>query len=571
MNRILSPYRAPDGSLYDVAVKLEGKAGRPLLMLGAGGAERETAILDALPAGDPDTRRVLPVLLGSGMGHALAALLERLPEEASVAVVDKEEDILQLTGLQERFASPRIRWVVCPEAGQALTELTRWQEEQGGAPLFPLPHPFYFRLDRAWYQEIRKHVEASSRFDFWGKVVQPRFVDKSPRLLLLTSKYFLMGEVVSACCRLGLAHRLLTIENEEIGGSEFVGRLLHEVLDFRPDCILTLNHLGMDREGVLADLLERLQLPLASWFVDNPQLIIHMYKKLVSPWTSIFTWDADNLDELREQGYAHVHYLPLGTNPERFRPRTAREKPASPLFPTRVSFVGNSMLYKVARKMCKNHFPGELLRGYREISAAFGASSERSIRRFLLGNERVSAAYAGLPSDELRLEYEAMITWEATRQYRAECVAAILPFQPVIVGDRGWKRIFRAQPSGWRLHPEVSYYDELPRVYPFSDINFNCTSQQMKGAVNQRVFDVPAAGAFVLTDWREQMDALFEPDREMVFYRDPREAATLTGYYLAHPAERKRIAEAGRRRVLAEHTWERRVDSLMRTMKAIYG
>ena len=569
MKRILVAHKAADGSLVDVETQFKGTATRPILMLGSGGAERERAILATLPGkAELSARGSLPVLLGGGLGHPLGELLDRTPDDLPVAVVDKEDDILALTRLRQRFASPRIRWICGPDASRALAELTSWQEDCGGGPLLPLVHPFYFRLDRPWYQEIRRHAEASSRFDFWRKAVQPRFREASPRLLLITSKYFLMGEVTAACERLGIAHHLLTIDDKEVGGTEFVARLLHDVLTFKPDCILTLNHLGIDREGVLIDLLERLQLPLASWFVDNPQLIIHLYKNLISSWTTLFTWDADNIPELRAQGYEHVCYLPLGTNPDRFRP--GLEKLPSRLFPTRVSFVGNSMVFKVEQKLRKNHFPEALLEGYQETAAAFTASPERSIRRFVLNDTRRASAYEALPTDELRLEYEAMLTWEATRQYRAECAAAMLPFNPVIVGDAGWKDIFQTQ-APWHLHPEVSYYDGLPRVYPFSDVNFNCTSQQMKGAVNQRVFDVPAAGAFVLTDWREQMDALLEPGKEVIAYHTPEEAAELAAYYLAHPAERKQIAQAGRRRVLAEHTWEKRLSSIVMTMQSIYG
>ena len=77
----------------------------------------------------------------------------------------------------------------------------------------------------------------------------------------------------------------------------------------------------------------------------------------------------------------------------------------------------------------------------------------------------------------------------------------ILDFNPLIVGDPGWKELLKGR-DGWRYHSELSYYDDLPDFYPLSDINFNCTSQQMKGAVNQRVFDVPCCNGFLLTDHR---------------------------------------------------------------------
>jgi spore maturation protein CgeB len=230
------------------------------------------------------------------------------------------------------------------------------------------------------------------------------------------------------------------------------------------------------------------------------------------------------------------------------------------------------MVYKVAKRMQAMRFPRALLREYKRLATAFGESSERLVRTFLpLYKPELAACYDSLPDNDSRLGYEAMITWEATRQYRARCVRQLLPFHPLIVGDRGWKQNFRGESLPWRLHPELGYYSELPHFYPWSDINFNCTSKQMKGAVNQRLFDVPAAGAFLLTDLRDQTESLFEPGKELVCYREPEEAPELIRYYLAHPGERRRIVLAARARVLAEHTWTHRLDFMVRKLREIYG
>ena len=66
------------------------------------------------------------------------------------------------------------------------------------------------------------------------------------------------------------------------------------------------------------------------------------------------------------------------------------------------------------------------------------------------------------------------------------------------------------------------------------------------------------------------MDDLFTPD-EMVCYRDAQEVEELVRYYLTHDGERKAIAKRARRRVLASHTWQTRLTSLLATMREIYG
>jgi spore maturation protein CgeB len=354
--------------------------------------------------------------------------------------------------------------------------------------------------------------------------------------------------------------------------------MLTAVIEFKPDFVFTINHLGVDRQGALADLLDRLKLPMASWFVDNPHLILYMYKNLVNPWTALFTYDADNLDSLRDLGFEHVFYLPLGTDTERFTAASnsaLSRVPANHPWRSDVSFVGNSMLYKVAYRMKAGHFPAPLLRTYRRVAAEYSEHKGHSVREYLRGaHHDLANVFDSLPTIETKLAYEAMITWEATRQYRLSCVKATLPFDPAIFGDKGWKATLRGSAShnaSWRLFPEVSYYEDLPVLYPLSKVNFNCTSKQMKGAVNQRVFDVPAAGAFLITDWRYQIENLFEPGREVICYHEPAEATELIRHYLAHPEERARIAEAAHKRVIKEHSYDFRLREMLARMKQTFA
>lgn len=543
-------------------------AGRRFAMLAPGGPERETASVESIAP--EQWRGSLPVLLGAGMGHALHLLLEK--SAGPIAVVEKEQPLQQLTGVLAGLPEASRQRVLLVDAASlqdALKELTHWQMRHGGKRLLPVALPFYLRLDREYYGGLRDKLAASARCDFWGRVVQPRFRAAKPRVLLLTSKYFLMGELEGACRKLGLEHKLVTLQSDSLAHTDFVQKLLEAVLAFKPDCCVTLNHMGVDVEGVLMDLLARLELPLASWFVDNPHLIIHLYSRCVSPWAALFTWDADNIESLRRAGFEHVFYLPLGTDPQRFAPR--RAAPAPDAWKADVSFVGNSMLYKVGGRLKNGRFPRDLLLPFRTVSRAFMDSEQRSVADFLRASfPEVHARYAALPDNEARLAYETAITWQATRLYRNGCVRRLLPFTPLIVGDSGWKIEFRHEARQPRYLDALSYYTQLPLFYGHSSINFNCTSKQMKGAVNQRVFDVPAAGGFVLTDWRPQMEQLFAPD-EMACYREPDEIPELVRHYLSHPAERRRLTEAARKRVLSCHTWEHRLQEMLEHMRRIYG
>jgi spore maturation protein CgeB len=170
---------------------------------------------------------------------------------------------------------------------------------------------------------------------------------------------------------------------------------------------------------------------------------------------------------------------------------------------------------------------------------------------------------------ERRTAYETALVWRSTLDYRLRCLLAAEPYAPLVAGDPGWAELLAGRPS-FRLHPEISYYDELPGFYPASEVNFNATSLQMRGAVNQRVFDVPSAGAFLLTDRRGRIEELFEPGREVMLYEGPQDAGEQLARCLGDPALRARVAAAGRARVLAEHTYGHRLAALLAALEQTF-
>ena len=468
------PYTArpllENGILTDILVARDG---REIPMLGSAGKNRELAILsDNTPESLQENRRTpcLPVLVGSGTGAALEEMLSRREKAGGttpvLAVVDKEEAILAASGLRERFSrSENIVWINEDSAEAAIHRLSRLQDEHKGAALCPVLNPFYLRLDRDYYHAVFKACKSSRQANFWDKARYPKFQGEQSRILLITSQYFLIGEIVGACERLGVPHRLLRMPEGELGRTDFVEKLLAAVLDFKPDFIFTINHLGVDREGVLTELLARLRLPLVSWFVDNPHLILYLYSSLVSPWTSIFTWDADNLQSLRDMGFSHVRYLPLGVDATRFKP--AEPGQTLPGLPggwnRQISFVGNSMVHKVRKRLERSAIPASLTESYPALARDFGKSNDRSVRYFLRqSHPECLAAFESMPGNEDRLNYETLLTWEATRQYRLSCLQGIMPLRPLIVGDSGWQDMLPPlNNKGWHYHREMSYYDSL--------------------------------------------------------------------------------------------------------------
>jgi spore maturation protein CgeB len=85
---------------------------------------------------------------------------------------------------------------------------------------------------------------------------------------------------------------------------------------------------------------------------------------------------------------------------------------------------------------------------------------------------------------------------------------------------------------------------------------------QIKG----RTFEVPGCGGFLLTERVPHLDEYFEIGREVAAYDSPDELDEQCAYWLAHPEERAAVAEAGYRRVMAEHTYDHRFAEVFSTM-----
>ena len=92
-------------------------------------------------------------------------------------------------------------------------------------------------------------------------------------------------------------------------------------------------------------------------------------------------------------------------------------------------------------------------------------------------------------------------------------------------------------------------------------MNFN--NSQGENQIKARIFEVPGAGGFLLTDNACGLERYFEPGTEIVVFRGLENAIELIRFYLANPDMRDSIANAGHARVRLEHTYERRLTEVL--------
>ncbi len=82
-------------------------------------------------------------------------------------------------------------------------------------------------------------------------------------------------------------------------------------------------------------------------------------------------------------------------------------------------------------------------------------------------------------------------------------------------------------------------------------------------AGNMRLFEATGVGTMLLTDWKSNLQELFEPGREVITYRDPQHCTELIRYYAAHSEQRESVAQAGQQRTLSHHTYLHRMREIV--------
>ncbi|MDT3676190.1 CgeB family protein [Microcystis wesenbergii] len=89
-----------------------------------------------------------------------------------------------------------------------------------------------------------------------------------------------------------------------------------------------------------------------------------------------------------------------------------------------------------------------------------------------------------------------------------------------------------------------------------------------KSASNMRLFESTGVGTCLITDWKENLQDIFELDREVVTYNSVEECIEKVKYLLENPQEIQAIAFAGQKRTLKEHTFTQRAMQLDEIIRA---
>ena len=343
--------------------------------------------------------------------------------------------------------------------------------------------------------------------------------------------------------------------------------ILKRFIQSSSDALFLLNTFGLDTNLNLLRAVSLLGKQSAVWFIDNP---FYFHDQLLSMRTLknffCFEWDRFYIPFLREMGIGQVIYLPQATNPERFRPLglSAEEKA---LFDLPLTFAGNLDLKELARleTLWLEENPGadEAL-----LQRIIGGCSERVLK------DKVRPTWKGVAEylEELKLSYSLgtlfllnkIVEFELSVLLRIEMVRSLKDFPLSLWGDEAEWGSFQL---GLKNRGRVSYFKNMPKVFNGSGINLNISRIQQRKGTNQRVFDVPACKAFVLTDYKEELEELFDLGKDIVTFRSFDDLKEKIRFF-SDPSKRSSFIEQGHIRVLSTHTYVHRMGEVLKSFAA---
>jgi hypothetical protein len=144
---------------------------------------------------------------------------------------------------------------------------------------------------------------------------------------------------------------------------------------------------------------------------------------------------------------------------------------------------------------------------------------------------------------------------------RRSLIGALEGLPVAVFGDPAWRALGGFAGSCYRGGPVSS--ERANAIYASAAIVLNLHHPQFRRGTSLRTFALGASGAFQLADWRDGLDRWLEPGRELEVFRSPQELRAQAERYLADPSARRRIADAGRARVLREHTYAHRLARML--------
>lgn len=316
---------------------------------------------------------------------------------------------------------------------------------------------------------------------------------------------------------------------------------------------------------IVAEASEKAGIKYISWAWDSPTLsYVFPQAKNKNVWAFVF--DKEEKEDLIKFGLPHVNHMPLGAD-KNVSGSLVISKEDEKNYSHDVSFIGQMYYSDILREHVKE----------------YSESSKKKINDLLaneLGNWNDPKKMFDYIEDDMKEVFFSKAGKKGL-EYYDENNFTVMFFRNIAHAERVF--IFNKLAEQFRLdiytkgdtselenvniHGPVHNLLVAPKIFHLSKINLNITTRNIRSGIPLRVYEIMSVGGFVISNYQPEMDELFVPDKEIVYFKSIDELLEKTKYYLTHENQRQRIAINGYQRVKKDYLY----DNAIRKMIQISG
>ncbi len=524
----------------------------------------------SLKSFSPNSHETVIVHLGFDLGNSLDRILDRLRQGDRKAIVFVEpEPIWFILSLAVRS------WEILLSSNRCFFAIgERWLDQFQaifeGNPFFAIDRPdlFFSATSRfthrlplfapvktkisEWMQDGRKkHEKAISKIIQYYQTKTQNRIQRMMALFLDERDGkaipYIQQRFLEECQRLGIE-----IVYHRPGFRSDVG-YLQTLMREKPDLLLFINK--SVSEFTNRQILDRIRIPRMTWCLDDPNCFI---REPFGENDFVFTWDRSYLANLQRLGARSVDFFPYVADMDGLQASPQKR------FYSPVSFVGQVKVF-TPDEWGMDERTARLVERVGNILAQ-NPRAEYS-KQILECQGEFDLTVIRHEGDPIPQPIRYAIYIIANAQRRIAFLESARPFGLKIYGNEDWRVLLKEHPLRDCYVGPADPQREVPSIFVSSTINLNIHSLQALSSLNQRDFNCPLMGGFLLTDWVEGAEEFFHPDREMVFYSNERDLQEKIHFYLTHEVERNDLVARGRDRVLRDHTYSARVPRVLETLE----
>jgi hypothetical protein len=338
-------------------------------------------------------------------------------------------------------------------------------------------------------------------------------------------------------------------------------RCAYDFYTATPDLILCINH----SSNYIVAFAQTIPIPRLIWFVDHPSRTVDV---AFNPNDIAIAVSPSFFPEIEKRGGTPIGVVPAGC------PANMDKPPLHPHYIHDVSYVGSVVdttpvtanVHPAATEWINTIVEAQLAHPLHDLSHIIHQSPPpEQVRQKLDTLLPTFFSKAAYMSPEQLLLY--FLYTQANTAHRLRYMLAVAEEVSLgIYGPADWLRILPAalQPH---YHGTIDTVQDLHQLYRKSKINLSINSLQGFGFVNPRIFDVPAAGGFILAEYTPGLEEMFECETEIVWFQDDEELCARIQNALADEGKRLAAISRVQKKLLAQHTYQHRAQHILTLMQ----